>query len=1031
LDTRDQERPNFDIKDAGDLVKSLYGLSGKLRELPSERDQNFHLISDTGAEYVLKIAAKSERQETLEMQNNAMHHLSTAYSKLNSPLIKKSINGLEIETTITADGKTHFVRLVSYLPGRVLAKVNPHTPELLVDFGQFVGSISECLAGFDHPAAHREFYWDLKNASSVIWKFKELVTDDHKRELVEYFLNLFESLVVPKVNELKRSVIHNDANDYNVIVNHPHDDEFRSFGILDFGDMVYSNTINELAVAIAYAILDKPDPLAVAQKIVTGFQKVIALSELELEVLFPLVCARLAMSVSIAAHQQQLEPDNEYLGISQRQAWTTLALLREIHPRYATYCLRGAAGLEPCADSEIVVKWIQNNVRRFSSPIGVPIDDTNSIIIDLSVGSLDISSPHHLEDHRSFGNLVSEKLKTGGAKVGIGRYNEPRLIYSGNQYLTLGEERRTIHLAIDLFVESGAPVFSVDDGVIHSFQDNALPYDNGPTIVIEHSIGTKGLSFYILYAHLTRDSLDGLSVGTPVKRGEQIGKVGDYPENGGWPPHLHFQLIVDMMDEKGDLFGVAPPSKRDVWLSICPDPNLILQIPQTLFPEPALTRDEILNLRSESIGRSLSISYRKPLTIVRGFMQYLYDESGREYLDIRNNVPQVGHSNPRIVNVLRQQAAVLNTNTRYLHQNLVRYAKRLTSKMPRELSVCFFVNSGSEANELALRIARTHTKQRDIIAIDGAYHGNTSELVNISSYKHNGPGGEGAPSHVHIVKMPDPYRGEYKGVDAGKEYAKDVLEATQKIKEQGRGIAAFICEPLMGCGGQIVFPDGYLKEAFKHTRKAGGVCIADEVQVGFGRMGTHFWGFETQGVVPDIVTMGKPIGNGHPIGAVVTTCEIAESFTTGMEFFSTTGGNTVSCAVGMAVLDEIENAKLQENAKTIGAYLFNRLKELKDHHPIIGDVRGVGLFIGVELVRNHDTLEPAAEETRYVVERLRDLGLLISLDGPLHNVLKIKPPLVFTTENADKLVDALDLVLQEDPVNHDKDSYVSTKHSKK
>ncbi|MFW9834771.1 MAG: aminotransferase class III-fold pyridoxal phosphate-dependent enzyme, partial [Candidatus Thorarchaeota archaeon] len=234
--------------------------------------------------------------------------------------------------------------------------------------------------------------------------------------------------------------------------------------------------------------------------------------------------------------------------------------------------------------------------------------------------------------------------------------------------------------------------------------------------------------------------------------------------------------------------------------------------------------------------------------------------------------------------------------------------------------------------------------------------------------------------------------------------------------EKSKGVAAFICEPLMGCGGQIVFPNGYLKEAFKHVRNAGGVCIVDEVQVGFGRMGDKFWGFETQDVIPDIITMGKPIGNGHPIGAVVTTKEIADSFTTGMEFFSTTGGNTVSCAVGTAVLDEIEDKKLQQNAKQVGDYLLRGLQGLMKKHQIIGDVRGRGLFIGVELVRNRETLEPAKVATQYVVERLRDLGLLISLDGPFENVLKIKPPLVFTKENADRLIHALGLVLHEDPV---------------
>jgi len=266
--------------------------------------------------------------------------------------------------------------------------------------------------------------------------------------------------------------------------------------------------------------------------------------------------------------------------------------------------------------------------------------------------------------------------------------------------------------------------------------------------------------------------------------------------------------------------------------------------------------------------------------------------------------------------------------------------------------------------------------------------------------------------------MPDPFRGKYNHSDtyAGKKYAEDVGRAIQDIENQEKGVCAFICEPLMGCGGQIIFPDGYLKDAFRQVRTAGGVCIADEVQIGFGRVGTHFWGFETQDVIPDIVTMGKPIGNGHPIGAVITTPEIAESFETGMEFFSTTGGNTVSCVVGMAVLDVIENDKLQQHALDVGTYLKSQLESLKERHCIIGDVRGIGLYIGVELVRDEQTLEPATDEAKYIVERLKDFGLLVSVDGPLNNVLKIKPPLVFTKENADTLIASLDKVLKEDPV---------------
>jgi len=1021
MDARDPERPTFTLAMAKELMKKHFAFDGtitEVKELPSERDQNFYIRSSSGQEFVLKISASSEAFETLEMQNCAMRQLSENMARQSSSLIYKSKGGLEIEKIVDAKGKQHYLRLLSFLPGKLLSQVNPLNSELLVDYGRFIGSISHAFKGFDHPASHRDFYWDLNKAGKAINNYLKHIADVEQQELVRYFLELYEDLVLPLIDTLRSSVIHNDVNDNNVVVSHPHLNDKRTFTILDFGDMVHSCTINELAITIAYAILEKSDPISVAQDITAGYHTIFPISELELELLFPLICARLATSVSVSAYQKTLEPDNEYLTVSEAPAWQALAHLREVPPRYFTYCLRAAVGLEPCPSSAEVREWMIDNAREFVSPIGISLNKTNSVVIDLSVGSTEISSPLQLADFNSFSEVLTHKFNHDGIQVRIGRYDEPRLIYSGEQYASEGGETRSVHIAVDLVVDAGTPVYAVYDGIIHSFQDNDKPLDNGPTIIIEHKTTFDGPSFYVLYGHLSRDSLTKLEVGKEVKKGEQVATVGQYPENGGWPPHLHFQLITDMMGLSGDFFGVAPPSKRDVWLSICPDPNLILQIPTSLFPEPRLSRKDILKIRQEYIGKSLGVSYKEPLYIVRGFMQYLYDEEGRQYLDVRNNVPQVGHSNPYVVDALSKQAAVLNTNTRYLHENLVKYARRLSSKMPGDLKVCFFVNSGSEANELALRLAMAYTKQRDIIVIDGAYHGNTDNLIGLSPYKHNGPGGEGPPPHVHIVEMPDPFRGKYNHSDtyAGKKYAEDVGRAIQDIENQEKGVCAFICEPLMGCGGQIIFPDGYLKDAFRQVRTAGGVCIADEVQIGFGRVGTHFWGFETQDVIPDIVTMGKPIGNGHPIGAVITTPEIAESFETGMEFFSTTGGNTVSCVVGMAVLDVIENDKLQQHALDVGTYLKSQLESLKERHCIIGDVRGIGLYIGVELVRDEQTLEPATDEAKYIVERLKDFGLLVSVDGPLNNVLKIKPPLVFTKENADTLIASLDKVLKEDPV---------------
>ncbi|HTS28079.1 MAG TPA: aminotransferase class III-fold pyridoxal phosphate-dependent enzyme [Bryobacteraceae bacterium] len=419
------------------------------------------------------------------------------------------------------------------------------------------------------------------------------------------------------------------------------------------------------------------------------------------------------------------------------------------------------------------------------------------------------------------------------------------------------------------------------------------------------------------------------------------------------------------------------------------------------------TPGALLVSRRKHLGPSLSISYREPLHIIRGWRQYLCDSGGRAYLDCVNNVAHVGHCHPRVARAASEQMALLNTNTRYLHEHLAAYLERLTATLPGPLSVVYLVCSGSEANELALRLARAHTGREGVIVVETAYHGNTNALIDISPYKFDGPGGRGRPAHVTVVPMPDVYRGRHRKADSGARYAEYVASAAMAAPP-----AAFFCESALSCAGQVMLPAGYLRNAYDAVRAAGGVCVADEVQTGFGRAGSHFWMFETQGVVPDIVTLGKPIGNGHPMGAVITTPEIAASFANGMEYFNTFGGNPVSCAVGLAVLDVIRDEGLQENARDAGEYLLKGLKDLAGRHPLIGDVRAQGLFLGFELVRDRETLEPAADEASEIVNRMKERGILLSTDGPLHNVIKIKPPLVFGRADADLLVDGLDGVLR-------------------
>ena len=470
--------------------------------------------------------------------------------------------------------------------------------------------------------------------------------------------------------------------------------------------------------------------------------------------------------------------------------------------------------------------------------------------------------------------------------------------------------------------------------------------------------------------------------------------------------------MTDLLGREGDFPGVAPPSQRDVWLSLSPDPNLVLGIPE-LAPAGRNAASELLGARRKLLGPSLSISYRRPLEIVRGKGAWLYDDGGQPYLDCVNNVAQVGHAHPRVVQAGLEQMTVLNTNTRYLHDSLTEYARRLAATLPDPLGVCFFVCTGSEANELALRMARTHTGREGMIVLEGGYHGNTSSLVQLSSYKFDGPGGAGPPSWVACVPMPDGYRGRYRSTDpdCGARYAGEVGRAIDALTGRARRLPLRV-DP------QLRRPDRAsrrLPGGRVRARADGGRGV--HRRRGAGRVwagGSSFWAFEDHGVVPDIVTMGKPIGNGHPLAAVVTTPEIAESFNNGMEYFNTFGGNPVSCRIGLAVLDVIEEEGLQDHSRRVGKRLLAELKRLVERHAIVGDARGTGLFQGIELVTDRKSLEPAPRHATRLVERMRDRGILLSTDGPLHNVVKIKPPLVFDEDDADRLVSNLDEVLAED-----------------
>ena len=1004
-----QKPPQLSESEVTNSVQEYYGLEGTLHALPGDRDQNFLLESPGGQRHVVKVSSLDEAHEILEFETEMITRLSNNTNGL-IPSVIPAISGTRLVTHENQQGHHYRLRILEFLPGTLLAEINPRSDALLMNLGERMAELGSVLGAYpDHPPPRINFEWALGQAGNIMEKSLS-VLGSPQRALIELTLKDFLN------NErdflgLGSQIIHGDVNDHNVLVSLDKEGQPRISGIIDLGDAHSAPRVFDLAISIAYGIIGTVDPLLAASEITRGYYAVQPLLDIEIDVLMTLVCARLGQSVCIASLRRNHGDTDPYHLISEAGAWKTLLLLAEIPRQVSTGTLRQACGLEACSKSVQLRKWLDS--QSFEDVLTLPEDPNALGILDLSISSPDLTG-RDSGDTEDFTNRVSQKMRSNGLTLGIGRFMEPRGFYIADAFEgRLGDprERRTIHLGIDLFQEPGTAIHAPLAGRVHTVRENQNRLDYGPTVILEHS-APSGL-FWTLYGHLERASVENLKAGDSIDAGQLIARIGTYPENGDWPPHLHFQIITDLMGFEGNFPGVALPRDSNVWTSFCPDPNLILNLPsETTYMEPK----GLFERRRQVLSPNLSLSYETPIHIVRGKGSYLFDVLGRSYLDCVNNVAHVGHEHPHVVGAGQKQMGVLNTNSRYLHSAIIEYAERLSKLFPEPLSVCLFVNSGSEANELALRIARTYTSGTGIAVLEGGYHGNTPGLIDVSHYKFTGSGGHPPPPWTRTALVPDEFRGRYRRDDPSRAtlYAADVGEAFRQLDSEGHHPAAFLSESLLSCAGQIEPPQGYLTAAYEHARAAGALCIADEIQVGFGRLGSHMWGFETQGVVPDIVTLGKPMGNGHPIGAVVTTPEIAETFDNGMEFFSSFGGNPVSAVIALAVLDILEDEKLQANAATVGTALKTGLNTLMRSHSCIGDVRGRGLFLGVEFVESGATLEPAPVITQYVVEHLKKRGVLLSFDGPDHNVIKIKPPMSFSESDAERLISELDQVLAHD-----------------
>jgi 4-aminobutyrate aminotransferase-like enzyme/Ser/Thr protein kinase RdoA (MazF antagonist) len=997
----------IDIAAAGAALARHWGIEGRLTVLPGEFDQNFMVALNGQPTHVLKIMRPGCEAAFVDLQCCALRHVVACDPALPVPAVVAARDGADYVRLPGDHGAGRLAWLITAMPGHLYALERPKTAALAHAVGVAHGRLGVALSDFRHAALARSMKWDLAAADWIV-SHPQAIPEPARRGLVDGIAARFTGDLKARLAALPHVAIHNDLNDHNFLVDAGAGD-VRVSGLLDFGDMIPGARVADLAIAAAYLVLDEPRPMATLEAYVAGVHEVAPLGDEELALLWPLLLTRLAVSVTNSGLGKLARPDDPYVVVSARGAWAFLEASACWPEDYVTARLRRACGrpAHPGAAS------LATHLATLPPAAVLAVSLRDAPVLDLSVAGPGSPDDPQRFDMTALGRHVDAVAVDG---VALGRYAEPRLIYTAPAFVTqttTGRERRTVHLGVDVFVPPGSVVRAPYDGAVVDVAIRPEDLDYGGVIVLEHRTA-DGVAFYTLYGHLSPGQLDHRA-GSRVRAGEPIGVVGAPGENGGWPPHLHVQLGLTTLGRGCDWPGVAAPDDVDAWLALYPNPARLLGVDAARVDGRPAAESARVDRRRHRFGHNVKTSYRRPVTAVRGIRHHLYDAWGREYIDAYNNVPQVGHCHPRVVHRIAEQARLLQTNTRYLQDVHLDFGDALAARCPAPLEVCFFVNSGSEANELAIRLARAYTGARDTVVLEEGYHGNTNTAIALSHYKFAGQGGSGPEPWVHVAALPDPYRGRYRGPDCGAAYAAEVGAILDRLVAERRRPAAFIAETLPSVGGQIVPPHGYLADVYARVRAAGGLCIADEVQTGYGRLGEWFFGFEGQGVVPDILVLGKPIGNGHPIGAVVTTRAIADAFANGMEFFSTFGGSSVACAVGCEVLAIVDDERLMAHARRLGERLLGGLRALAQTHALIGDVRGHGLFLGIEFVDDREARTPASAQTEYIVERLRDQRILVGTEGHDNNIMKVRPPLTFDEAAADRVLAALSVALAERP----------------
>ena len=747
--------PDFSIDDAKRLLAEHYGLDGTLSPLDSERDQNFKVTASTGGIYILKIVNAAEPSVESDFQTALLSHVGEHAPDLPVPHIRPTISGASLGETTGAHGVRHLLRLVGWVPGLPLAQ-SARSPEALTSLGGLLGRFDRALQGFMHPGALRDLDWNICNAGRSADRLQHVANADD-RALLERFLDRFNTVVEPKLAKLRSTVIHNDANDWNVLV--ADEDHDRIAGLIDLGDALYAPVIAEVAIAAAYAGLDHANPIGAAADILRGFHAEYPLLEEEVDLLFDLIAMRLVTSVTISASRHAHTGGNPYLAISEKPAWTLLRKMDAMNRRFATAILRHACGFEATTGTRAVTAWIAANRTLLHPVLDRPAATYPAALVPYADPQHPMTLTSAGEQPDAAQAIWELYCAEQGVDLGIGPWGEARTVYSGEMFVSrlIEDTRRTRHLGLDLFMAAGTRLYTPIAATVVSVEIEPDPLGYGCLIALRHE--PEGCpAFVSLWGHLAHEALSRLKAGDHLEAGALVGEMGAPAENGGWAPHLHLQLSVDTRLSAAEILGVGEERYLDVWAELFPDANAFAGIAPEFYEKSGRSHEEIVQRRRELLVPNLSISYDKPIKFVRGDGVWMIDDSGRAYLDCFNNVCHIGHAHPAVVEAMARQASVLNTNTRYLHDNIVAYADRLTATLPKELTVAGFVNSGSEANGLALRMMRAHTGRENAIVLDWAYHGTTQELIDISPYKFRRKGGKEKKPHVHVAPVPDSYR---------------------------------------------------------------------------------------------------------------------------------------------------------------------------------------------------------------------------------------------------------------------------------